>query len=532
MGPHLRRMQDVPLARLLVGALRRARDRRQRRQLPCRGRARRRRGGRGRRGARGHPRHRASAPGSSRAAGCCTAPTASPASPATWWSTRTDRRARAASGAAGSGSRRAPGSAGWPATRPAAGGSTPRSRWPAATPRRCAGEHVTASARAGDAESQAVLDELAHWIALGLANLVNVLDPAVIVIGGGLVEAADLLLPEVRRRFADLVMAGEQRPRCRSCRPSSGSGRAPSAPRSWRPRPSSPATRRPLPSVGRLACRIEHSCHFSGTHITATGGTVSRTLRRAIAVLTILVLAASGCGNSGDDDVLRPRGRRRRRPAPSGEEERDTFVAISGVPGRDRRRDLLRRHRHADAATRSAPASSTATSTASRRTSPSATPRAASSGATSCSARSSTTRSRNNQAQSLEVASSDDYFGAFQATLLATGWGDLDDAGVPTYTWGIHATEAANRPHIFPSTVIQCGDCTGRARPVRRARGGCHEGRVARLRRSARTRRSAPTAVADVGRALRRRHRHRGRLPQRRPRLRAGAAASVPRSPP
>ena len=74
------------------------------------------------------------------------------------------------------------------------------------------GEHVTTSARAGDAESQAVLDELAHWIALGLANLVNVLDPAVIVIGGGLVEAADLLLPEVRRRFADLVMAGDRRP--------------------------------------------------------------------------------------------------------------------------------------------------------------------------------------------------------------------------------------------------------------------------------------------------------------------------------
>jgi glucokinase len=74
------------------------------------------------------------------------------------------------------------------------------------------GEHVTASARAGDHESQAVLDELSHWIALGLANLVNVLDPAVIVIGGGLVEAADLLLPEVRHRFADLVMAGAQRP--------------------------------------------------------------------------------------------------------------------------------------------------------------------------------------------------------------------------------------------------------------------------------------------------------------------------------
>ena len=74
------------------------------------------------------------------------------------------------------------------------------------------GEHVTAAARAGDAEAKVVLDTLAHWIALGLANLVNILDPSIIVIGGGLVEAADLLLPEVRVRFGDLVMAGGQRP--------------------------------------------------------------------------------------------------------------------------------------------------------------------------------------------------------------------------------------------------------------------------------------------------------------------------------
>jgi len=74
------------------------------------------------------------------------------------------------------------------------------------------GEHVTASARAGDAASRAVLDSFAQWIALGLANLVNLLDPAIIVIGGGLVDAADLLLPEVRSRLAALVMAGEHRP--------------------------------------------------------------------------------------------------------------------------------------------------------------------------------------------------------------------------------------------------------------------------------------------------------------------------------
>ena len=74
------------------------------------------------------------------------------------------------------------------------------------------GEHVTDSARAGDADARVVLGQFAHWIALGLANLANVLDPAIIVIGGGLVEAADLLLPEVRSRFADLVMAGDRRP--------------------------------------------------------------------------------------------------------------------------------------------------------------------------------------------------------------------------------------------------------------------------------------------------------------------------------
>lgn len=74
------------------------------------------------------------------------------------------------------------------------------------------GEHVTAAARHGDAEALAVMGGFAGWIALGLANLVNILDPSVVVIGGGLVEAADVYLDEVRERFAGLVMAGGQRP--------------------------------------------------------------------------------------------------------------------------------------------------------------------------------------------------------------------------------------------------------------------------------------------------------------------------------
>lgn len=73
------------------------------------------------------------------------------------------------------------------------------------------GEHVTALARQGDAEALAVLHELADWMTLGLANLTNLLDPEVLVIGGGLVEAADLLLPRVRERFPHVVMSGEAR---------------------------------------------------------------------------------------------------------------------------------------------------------------------------------------------------------------------------------------------------------------------------------------------------------------------------------
>ncbi len=67
-----------------------------------------------------------------------------------------------------------------------------------------------------------------------------------------------------------------------------------------------------------------------------------------------------------------------------------------------------------------------------------------------------------NQARALDVISNKKSFADFNATLLATGWGDLDDAGIPTYAWGINATEAANRSHIFPSAVIRCADCTSR----------------------------------------------------------------------
>jgi glucokinase len=74
------------------------------------------------------------------------------------------------------------------------------------------GEHVGDAAQAGDAGALAVIDDFAWWVALGVANLVNVLDPEVVVIGGGLVELGDVLLDPVRRCYDDLVLAPRHRP--------------------------------------------------------------------------------------------------------------------------------------------------------------------------------------------------------------------------------------------------------------------------------------------------------------------------------
>jgi glucokinase len=73
------------------------------------------------------------------------------------------------------------------------------------------GEHVSIAAAEGDPEALAIMGSFAWWLALGLANLANIFDPGVIVIGGGLVEAGEILMAPVREAFASLVQAGERR---------------------------------------------------------------------------------------------------------------------------------------------------------------------------------------------------------------------------------------------------------------------------------------------------------------------------------
>lgn len=74
-----------------------------------------------------------------------------------------------------------------------------------------AGEVVIDRARSGDAASLQALSEFCTWVALGLANIANMSDPDTIVIGGGVMENADILLPLIQERFATMLYAPSHR---------------------------------------------------------------------------------------------------------------------------------------------------------------------------------------------------------------------------------------------------------------------------------------------------------------------------------
>lgn len=70
-------------------------------------------------------------------------------------------------------------------------------------------ERIFGAARAGDLPTRAMLEERACYMGIALANLVNVLNPDLIVLGGIFAQGQDLLLPTIekvmrQRAFANL----------------------------------------------------------------------------------------------------------------------------------------------------------------------------------------------------------------------------------------------------------------------------------------------------------------------------------------
>jgi glucokinase len=74
------------------------------------------------------------------------------------------------------------------------------------------GYHVSDAALAGDADARRIVGEYADLVALGLASLANVLDPEVVVVGGGVANLGAVLFDPLRDSFDRRVEAAKWRP--------------------------------------------------------------------------------------------------------------------------------------------------------------------------------------------------------------------------------------------------------------------------------------------------------------------------------
>lgn len=74
------------------------------------------------------------------------------------------------------------------------------------------GPMITLAAEEGDQFALAQLAELGLWLGSGIASLAAVLDPTVVVIGGGVSEAGDLLLDPIRAAFRSQLTGRGHRP--------------------------------------------------------------------------------------------------------------------------------------------------------------------------------------------------------------------------------------------------------------------------------------------------------------------------------
>lgn len=84
------------------------------------------------------------------------------------------------------------------------------------------GEHVTRAAAHGDPDAVAIMARFGWWVALGIANLVAILDSEVVIIGGGLVEAGDVVMDPIRHAFGEVMFGRSARPGVRIERASMG----------------------------------------------------------------------------------------------------------------------------------------------------------------------------------------------------------------------------------------------------------------------------------------------------------------------
>lgn len=74
------------------------------------------------------------------------------------------------------------------------------------------GKRLTQAADAGDDFARGIIERAGFWLGVGIASLVNALDPEVVVVGGGAMEAGEHLLGPARESFAERLMGRANRP--------------------------------------------------------------------------------------------------------------------------------------------------------------------------------------------------------------------------------------------------------------------------------------------------------------------------------
>jgi N-acetylglucosamine repressor len=70
-------------------------------------------------------------------------------------------------------------------------------------------DDLIARARAGDAKAAAAMESTARYLGLGLASIINAIDPACIYVGGEITAAWDMIAPTVRAALAERTLTKE-----------------------------------------------------------------------------------------------------------------------------------------------------------------------------------------------------------------------------------------------------------------------------------------------------------------------------------
>ncbi|HEY3375404.1 MAG TPA: ROK family glucokinase [Candidatus Aquicultor sp.] len=72
---------------------------------------------------------------------------------------------------------------------------------------RITGPMVTEAAQHGDAVAMEAFKETGYWLGIGVNNIINIFNPQLVVLGGGMAEAGELVLEPVRRIVAECTLS-------------------------------------------------------------------------------------------------------------------------------------------------------------------------------------------------------------------------------------------------------------------------------------------------------------------------------------